>query len=101
MSSADHPARRQASIAHPSLISVLMLNPRVGLIPDISSSFSFFSIVVFPALSRPLEDASVSYETLPECGSSQEQDPHFLRLRLVFPNDGEETYKNKSSARFS
>ena len=36
---------------------VLMLNPRVGLTPVMSSSFSFFSIVVFPALSRPLPES--------------------------------------------
>lgn len=34
--------------------NVLMLKPRVGLTPAISSPLSFFSIVVFPALSRPL-----------------------------------------------
>jgi hypothetical protein len=34
--------------------NVLILNPRVGLIPEISSLLSFLRIVVFPALSSPL-----------------------------------------------
>ena len=38
-------------------IIVLMLNPRVGLIPEISSPFNFLSIVVLPALSSPLHSA--------------------------------------------
>ena len=40
--------------AYPSRISDLILNPKVGLIPVISSPLSFFKIVVFPALSSPL-----------------------------------------------
>lgn len=40
---------------HPSRTSDLMLKPKVGLISDVSSPFSFFRIVVLPALSSPLE----------------------------------------------
>lgn len=35
-------------------MNVLILNPKVGLMPDMSSLFNFLRIVVFPALSRPL-----------------------------------------------
>ena len=34
-----------------------MLNPSVGLIVSMSSPLNFFSIVVLPALSRPLSTA--------------------------------------------
>jgi hypothetical protein len=40
-------------------MSVLMLKPRVGEMSEMSSLFSFFRIVVFPALSKPLQDQSL------------------------------------------
>lgn len=40
--------------AYPLYCSVLMLNPSVGLMVVMSSPFSRFTIVVLPALSRPL-----------------------------------------------
>ena len=39
---------------YPLYSKVLMLKPSVGDITDISSPLNFFSIVVFPALSKPL-----------------------------------------------
>jgi hypothetical protein len=71
---------------------VLMLNPRVGDMLDISSPASRLRIVVFPALSSPLND-----ERMPRLGDTiegiviigknmegeeevdvQEENPHFL-----------------------
>ena len=39
---------------HPLCSNVLMLKPKVGEIVSISSPLNFFKIVVFPALSNPL-----------------------------------------------
>lgn len=41
-------------MTHPSRIRVLILNPKVGLMVEMSSPASFLRMVVFPALSRPL-----------------------------------------------
>ena len=40
--------------AYPLYSNVLMLNPNVGDISSISSPLNFFTIVVLPALSKPL-----------------------------------------------
>lgn len=41
-------------VTYPSYSIVLMMNPSVGLTLFTSSFMIFFTIVVFPALSRPL-----------------------------------------------
>lgn len=46
---------------HPFRIRVLILNPKVGEMSEISSLFNFFNIVVFPALSRPLKRSAKLY----------------------------------------
>lgn len=46
--------------AHPSYSIVLMMNPSVGLTVFTSSFIIFFTIVVLPALSRPLSNVSTS-----------------------------------------
>ena len=40
---------------YPRCSNVLIANPRVGEIVSISSPLNFFTIVVFPALSKPLK----------------------------------------------
>lgn len=42
--------------AYPLNVMVLMLNPNVGLMVVMSSPLSRFTSVVFPALSRPLQE---------------------------------------------
>lgn len=42
---------------------VLILNPRVGAIVEISSPLNFLTIVVFPALSSPLHNPRFSINT--------------------------------------
>jgi hypothetical protein len=83
-----------------------MLNPRVGDILDISSPTSRLRIVVFPALSSPLD-----HELMPRLGDTiegmvdngrdmegeeevdvQEKNPHFLRFRFILSNDRQQTY---------
>jgi hypothetical protein len=78
-----------------------MLNPRVGDMLDISSPTNRFSIVVFPALSSPLD-----HELMPRLGDTiegiviigknmegeeevdvQEKNPHFLWFRLILSDD--------------
>lgn len=43
-----------SQFSYPLCSKVLMLKPRVGEIVSISSPLNFFKIVVFPALSNPL-----------------------------------------------
>ena len=73
--------------------NVLMLNPRVGLTPVISSSLSFFNIVVFPALSRPLPKVVRTREFPAENGDLQKQQPHFLLFLPVLPYYSEQPHK--------
>lgn len=74
-----------------------MLNPRVGLTVMISSPFNFFTIVVFPALSRPLKisgraPAEQSPMALRWLNHAQEEDTHFALLPPVLPNNSEQTH---------
>lgn len=55
-------APQQSYHTHFPCTNVLILNPRVGLMPIISSPLSFFRIVVFPALSRPLDSSRYFFE---------------------------------------
>ena len=45
--------------SHPLCSTVLMLKPKVGEMVEISSPRNFLTIVVFPALSRPLHRHTV------------------------------------------
>jgi hypothetical protein len=91
---------------YPLRTSVLILNPSVGEIWEISSPASFLSIVVFPALSRPLEKSAGRPVQLllsqgrdrigAMCASRlQEEHPHLFRLCLVLSDDSEKTYLGK------
>lgn len=64
-----------------------MLKPSVGLMPMISSPFSFLRIVVFPALSRPLEEIVQRGDRSGKLGAVQEENAHFLLFLAVFTND--------------
>ena len=70
-----------------------MLNPRVGLTPVISSSLSFFNIVVFPALSRPLPKVVRTRKFPAENGDLQKQQPHLLLFLPVLPYYSEQPHK--------
>ena len=70
-----------------------MLKPRVGLMPMISSPLSFLRIVVFPALSSPLDAwISVNGRDDQEDKSAQEENSHFFLLLAIFADDREETH---------
>lgn len=66
-------------------MKVLILNPSVGLTSEMFSLFSFFRIVVFPALSSPLKSLEVGLTATASC--SQEQDTHFLLFLSVLSNN--------------
>jgi hypothetical protein len=54
----------ERELTHPSYSIVLIMNPNVGLTELTSSPMIFFTIVVFPALSKPLSRMSVSSESV-------------------------------------
>ena len=63
--------------------------------PMISSPFNFFSIVVFPALSRPLRRRLSIWEFSEEWRGGallQEENAHLLLLLSVLADDREETH---------
>jgi hypothetical protein len=64
---------------------VLMIKPSVGLTLFTSSSMIFLTIVVFPALSSPLQTISSGHTR--RLGYSQHQDPHLLVLEPSFPEN--------------
>lgn len=71
---------------------VLMMNPSVGLTVLTSSFMTRFTIVVFPALSRPLCRWS-QFRLDDNIGlvipSSQHQDSHLLVLKACFSQNGQ------------
>jgi hypothetical protein len=64
---------------------VLMIKPSVGLTLFTSSFMIFFTIVVFPALSSPLQTISSGHTR--RLGYSQHQDPHLLVLETSLPEN--------------
>ena len=54
MAAAKRETHTHVNYTHPLCASVLISNPSVGLVLDTSSPHRFFTIVVLPALSRPL-----------------------------------------------
>jgi hypothetical protein len=83
---------------NPSYTKVLILNPRVGLTVMISSPLSRFKMVVFPALSSPLNGYRVSgYQQLSSVSESeyaylQKEDAHFSLLPSVLANYCKQTH---------
>jgi hypothetical protein len=72
-----------------------MLNPNVGLVVDISMPQSFFTIVVLPALSKPLEglyQPERTWGVLSLDLGGQEEDTHFFLFFPLFADDGKEAH---------
>ena len=61
-----------------------MIKPSVGLTSLTSSFMIFFTIVVFPALSRPLQHSALSSPNS-TAAYSQHQNPHLLVLETSLP----------------
>lgn len=73
-------------------MKVLILNPRVGLTAMMSSPFSRFKMVVFPALSSPLSEDKISAAEQRESVHLQEKNPHLSLLPSVLPNYCEQAH---------
>lgn len=85
--------RREANVHSTNFpcAKVFMLNPSVGLMLLMSSPLSFFRIVVFPALSKPLRLLSWPINTGHVLNSQKEQ-PHFLLFLAILSNDCKKTH---------
>jgi len=70
--------------SHPSYSMVLMIKPRVGLTVLTSSPIILFTMVVLPALSRPLGIQCQDTEPQRGYSGSQHQDPELLVLQPSF-----------------
>jgi hypothetical protein len=71
--------------------NVLILNPNVGLTDSTSSLFSFFTIVVLPALSSPLNAIKTSSRDAKD-NDVQEQYSHLTLLSPVLPDHREQAH---------
>jgi hypothetical protein len=70
-----------------------MLKPSVGLMVSMSSPLNFFRIVVFPALSSPLQHhGRRAALPLPARAHSQDQQAHFLLLLLQLLQDRQQPH---------
>lgn len=68
-----------------------MLKPRVGLIESMSSPLNFFTMVVLPALSRPLGQVS-AMKAAPRTEVIQHKYSDLLLLLFHFLDDGEQAH---------
>jgi hypothetical protein len=78
---------------------VSMLNPSVGLILSIGSPITFFRIVVFPALSSPLNH--FQWLTIKGKESLQYQHAHFLFFLAQLSKNAQQPHVITVETRFS
>lgn len=79
----------------PLCSKVLMLKPSVGEIVSMGSPLNLLRIVVFPALSRPLQSETKFNEKSQleiDLWNLQQQDAHFLLLLSHFLENGEKSH---------
>jgi hypothetical protein len=78
----------RVGLAYPWKSMVLMMKPNVGLTVFTSSPMTFFTIVVLPALSRPLPIGSACCVTGSSAWDLQHQNPHLLVFQPGFAEYG-------------